>query len=62
LTEKIDGGEVMPAYQSQSKLKKLIRRARSHAAWNLIFAYSIPAIAIIAAAIVILIRWITSLV
>jgi hypothetical protein len=52
----------MPSYHSQSKLKKLIRRSKSHSEWNLIFIYSIPAIAMLVAALLIVIRWITSLV
>jgi hypothetical protein len=46
----------------QSKVKKLFGQPKSHGQWNLIFTYSIPAIAIFVAGFVILIRWITSLI
>jgi len=46
----------------QSKLKQLFGRPKSHGEWTLIFTYSIPAIAILVAGLVILIRWITSLI
>ena len=45
-----------------SKLTKLFKLPTSHAEWNLIFNYSIPAIAILVAAFVVLFRWITSLI
>ena len=51
----------MPNYHTQSKMKRLIRRPKSHGEWNLIFLYSIPAMAIFVAALVLFIRWVSLL-
>jgi hypothetical protein len=51
----------MSIFHSASEMKKLVRRPKSHAEWNLLLLYAIPAIAILVGAVVFFIRLMSSL-